>query len=159
MNRPPLRHKIPRDQVPAGEVLCKYCTAKCCRYFALPMDTPESEQDFDFIRWYLLHDRASVFLEDGVWYLLVHTECRHLQPDNRCGIYLTRPQICRDYSTVGCEYEDTYVYGGYFECPEQVQEYIEARFHSRPVNESFRSPRPGNLPIIQTFAPPPARTT
>ena len=24
--------------------------------------------------------------------------CPHLQPDNRCGIYQTRPQICRDYA-------------------------------------------------------------
>jgi len=24
--------------------------------------------------------------------------CPHLQPDNRCGIYDRRPQICRDYS-------------------------------------------------------------
>jgi len=40
---------------------------------------------YDFIRWYLLHDFATVFIDDGTWYLLVHTECRHLQPDNRCG--------------------------------------------------------------------------
>jgi len=28
---------------------------------------------------------------------LVFYRCRHLQDDNRCGIYETRPQFCRDY--------------------------------------------------------------
>ena len=62
-----------RDEVPAGDCLCDYCTAKCCRYFALPIDEPTEPKDFDFIRWYLLHDRATVFVEDDT---LVFT-CTH----------------------------------------------------------------------------------
>jgi hypothetical protein len=73
-----------------------------------------------------LHDRASVFVDDEVWYLLVHTTCRHLRDDNLCGIYETRPQICRDYTTDACEYEDDWVYDKYFETPEQIAEYAEA---------------------------------
>ena len=53
--------KIRREQLPAGEVLCQYCTAKCCRYFALPIETPESLEDWEFVRWYLLHEGATVF--------------------------------------------------------------------------------------------------
>ena len=30
-----------RKDVPKDQVLCDHCTAKCCRYFALPLDTPE----------------------------------------------------------------------------------------------------------------------
>lgn len=150
MNKPPLK-QLPREQLPKGEVLCKYCTAKCCRYFALPMDTPTDPGDFDFIRWFLLHDRASVFVEDGIWYILVHTECRHLQSDNLCGIYETRPQICREYSTKACEYEDSFVYERYFERPEQVQDYIEARFHADPAVDGFRTRRPTSLPIIRSM--------
>ena len=75
--------KISREDLQAGEILCEYCTAKCCRYFALPIDTPTDRKEFDFIRWYLLHDRATVFVEEGSWYLLVHTVCRHLQDDHR----------------------------------------------------------------------------
>jgi Fe-S-cluster containining protein len=132
--------------------LCDHCTAKCCKYFALPIDTPTETQDFDYIRWYLLHDRASVFIDDDTWYLLVHTTCRHLQSDNRCGIYFTRPQICRDYHTDACEYEDDWTYDHYFETPEQVEEYVEARFgrgklpNGRP--QSIRSPQPAGLPLI-----------
>src|SRR5687768_5829709 len=125
---PPAKPKFLRSDLKPGECLCDHCSAKCCKYFALHIDTPTSRDDFDMLRWFLLHDRATVFTEDGAWYLLVYTECKHLQPDNRCGIYDTRPQICRDYSTNDCEFEDDAVYDQYFEMPEQVAEYMEARF-------------------------------
>lgn len=141
--------KPSRDEVPSDEVLCAYCTAKCCRYFAMPIDTPETRQDLDFVRWYLLHERASVFIEDETWYLLVHTDCKHLQPDHRCGIYETRPQICRDYSTDNCEFDDDAVYEMYFETAEQVAEYMEARFESDDLS-NIRTPEPNPLPILQS---------
>ena len=134
--------KTHRDDLRADEVLCKYCPAKCCRYFALPIDTPESWKEFDYIRWYLLHERATVFVEDDSWYLLVHTRCRHLAADNLCTQYATRPQICRDYTTKNCEYEDDWVYERYLETPEQVEEYAEAVLGPRK-GRGFRSPKPG----------------
>lgn len=139
--------KPTREELKPNECLCDYCPAKCCRYFALPIDEPEAWADFEFIRWYLLHERASVFTEDGVWYLLVHTVCKHLQPDNRCGIYETRPQICRDYSTKDCEYDETWTYEHYFETAEQVYEYAEAVLPKKR-GESIRSPKPALLPIL-----------
>ena len=136
-----------REDLKPGEVLCDHCTAKCCKYFALPIDTPTRRKDFDFIRWYLLHNGATVFTEDDDWYLLVHAECKHLQSDNRCGIYETRPQICRDYTTDDCEFEDEWCYDRYFETPEQVAEYVEAVLpQKRP--EGIRSPRPPLLPVV-----------
>ncbi|HEV3339031.1 MAG TPA: YkgJ family cysteine cluster protein [Pirellulales bacterium] len=142
--RPP---KILREQVQPGDCLCNYCSAKCCKYFALPIDTPTRHKDFDYVRWYLLHDAATVFVEGEQWYLLVHTPCKHLQHDNRCGIYETRPNICREYSTESCEYEDDYVYDRYFETPEQVEEYVEAVLPPRG-QEGFRSRRPPLLNVI-----------
>lgn len=139
-----LKSKPRRDELKPGEVLCDHCSAKCCRYFALPIEEPKSRRDFDFIRWYLLHERASIFTEDDTWYLLVHTTCKHLQPNNLCGIYETRPQICREYSTKNCEYEDDWVYDRYFETPEQVAEYAEAVLPGR----SIRSPKPNPLKIL-----------
>jgi Fe-S-cluster containining protein len=140
---------ISRKDLKSGEVLCDYCSAKCCRYFAMAMDTPTERRDLDFIRWYVLHDGATVFTEDDTWYLLVHAECRHLQSDNRCGIYHTRPAICREYSTDNCEYDDRYVYDRYFETPEQVQEYMDAVFPEDADSAAgVRSPRPQLLPIL-----------
>jgi Fe-S-cluster containining protein len=143
------RTKPRREELGPDKNLCEYCTAKCCRYFALPIDTPEDWQDYDFIRWYLLHDRASVFTEEDSWYLLVHTSCKHLREDNFCGIYETRPQICRDYSTKNCEYEDDWVYDHYWETPEQVEEYAEAVMGPRRGG-SLRSPKPDPLPVVSS---------
>jgi uncharacterized protein len=141
-----VRTKPRREDLQPGQSLCDHCIAKCCRYFALPLDTPKRRKDFDTIRWFLLHDKTSIFVEKGTWYLQVHTECRQLLSDNRCGIYETRPQICRDHSTVNCEYEDDWVYDLFFEAPEQLEEYLEARFPKRGAE--IRSPKPG-LPIYQ----------
>jgi uncharacterized protein len=144
---PRLPKKLRREELPLGDCLCNHCSAKCCKYFALPIETPTTRQDFDYIRWYLLHGEATVFIEDGDWYLLVHTRCKHLRSDNRCGIYETRPQICRDYTIKDCEYEDDYVYDHYFETSEQVEEYVEAVLPGRDPAR-FRSRRPPLLPVI-----------
>lgn len=141
------RKKPSREELEPGEYPCEYCTGKCCRYFALPIETPTNRKDFDYIRWYLLHDRATVFTEDEDWYLLVHTRCKHLQPDNRCAMYETRPKICRDYKMDNCEYEDDWTYERYFETPEQVEEYMDAVLPKKP-GKSIRSPKPALLPVV-----------
>ena len=83
--------KFRREDLKPGEWLCSYCTAKCCRYFALPIDTPTTWQDFDYLRWFMMHGRVSLFVEGETWYLMVYADCQHLLPDNRCGTYETRP--------------------------------------------------------------------
>ena len=118
--------KIRRQDLPKDANLCEYCTAKCCRYFALPIETPTDLDDFNNIRWYMLHGRINVFVEDGDWYLLVLGDCQHLLPDNRCGIYEDRPTVCRTYTTDDCEFEDDAVYDKFFETPEQMWEDAEA---------------------------------
>ena len=143
----PLQFKPRREDLKPGECLCSHCPAKCCKYFALPLETPDTWKEFDYMRWFLLHDGATVFSEDQSWYILVYNQCRHLQSDNRCGIYETRPQICRDYTTNNCEYDDTWVYERYLELPEQVEEYAEAVMGPRP-RRSRRSAKPNLLPIV-----------
>ncbi len=139
--------KPARESLAPDEVLCDHCSAKCCRYFALPIETPVDREDFDFIRWYVLHDLVTVFAEGDDWYIMVHTTCQHLQSDNLCGIYETRPQICRDYTTDNCEYEDDWTYDKYFETPEQVQEYADAVLQLK-THGSIRSAQPNPLPIL-----------
>lgn len=82
----------PKDGPP-----CQLCPARCCNYFALHVDTPVTPEDHDYVRWFLMHEHVVVWRQDGDWYLEVRTRCKNLQPDNRCGIYDTRPQICREY--------------------------------------------------------------
>lgn len=140
------RPRFRREDVPAGECLCNYCIAKCCRYFALPIETPTTREEFDYMRWYLLHKGAAVFTEGDTWYLLVFADCKHLQPDNRCGVYETRPQVCREYSTDNCEFDDLYVYDRYFETPEQVVEFADALYPED--RDAIRGPRPALLPVL-----------
>ncbi|MEL7238972.1 MAG: YkgJ family cysteine cluster protein, partial [Planctomycetota bacterium] len=49
--------------------LCERCSALCCRQIALPLDNPEDAEDFDNIRWYLMHENVHVFVEDEQWYI------------------------------------------------------------------------------------------
>lgn len=138
---PPTKPK--RDELPPGADLCSYCTGKCCRYIALPIETPTTWSDFDSIRWYLSHDDISVFVESGVWYVMVHRNCRHLRPDHRCGIYEHRPQVCRDHKIDDCEYEDDYNYERLFETDDQIWEYAEAVLEpgAVPPAVAFGAPR------------------
>lgn len=108
------------------ENLCDKCAALCCRYIALPIDNPTDVRDYDNIRWYLMHENIVVFTEDGQWYIGIFTKCKHLQPDNRCGVYLTRPRICRGYDTTNCDYHGgEYNYDQLFTSAEQLREYAE----------------------------------
>jgi uncharacterized protein len=129
-----------RSEVPEGAALCDHCTAKCCRYFALPIETPETWDDFDHLRWYLLHGRVALFVEEGTWYLVVHADCKHIMADYRCGTYETRPAICRSYTTDACEFEDDACYEQFFESPEQIWEYAEAVLPVRPRDRSTGLP-------------------
>lgn len=138
------RFPIRRDQLPPGEVLCAYCTGLCCRYFTVALDTPTNWNDFDNIRWYMMHGRVSAYVDEGAWYLCVAADCRHLLPDNRCGVYEDRPQICRDYKTSGCEYDDRGVHERNFDTPEQIWEYAEAILPPRrPAPRSKKTGRNG----------------
>lgn len=113
-------------------VLCEHCTAACCRYIALPIDTPTTRRDFDDIRWFMLHEGVTAYVEDGDWYLNIVTTCRHLQADNRCGIYETRPRVCREYTTDNCEYHGgDYDFQHHFVSPADLEAYERAYFRLR----------------------------
>jgi Fe-S-cluster containining protein len=112
--------------------LCDQCSALCCRYFVLEIDTPETRQQYDDIRWYLVHQNVFVFIEKKKWYLGIYSRCKHLQADNRCGIYETRPRICREYSTDNCDYHGgEYDWEVLFSSAEQLWAYAEERLSER----------------------------
>lgn len=137
--------QLSRSEIPEGASLCDYCTGKCCRYIALPIDEPETWEDYDAIRWYLTHEDISVFVEDGSWYIMIFRECKHLQSDHRCGIYYDRPEICRDYSTENCEYDSDFTYEKIFEHDDQIWEYAEAVLGPENV---LRKTMKSVLPIV-----------
>lgn len=92
------------------------------------------------MRWYLLHNNVLIFVEDGDWYIQFNTPCRHLQSDNRCGIYVKRPTICRAYSTDECEYHaGEFEYEHLFTQAEQIEEYAKEFFRKRRERASKRA--------------------
>jgi Fe-S-cluster containining protein len=121
---------------------CDKCTGLCCRYFALPIETPKTKEDYDDIRWYLCHKDITVFVEDGDWYINIKNRCRHLSlKDYHCKIYDKRPRICRQYRHSNCDYvEGEYDYELYFTNDKQMQEYIKKKFgnaqHVAPASQN-----------------------
>ena len=109
---------------------CDKCIGLCCRYFALPIETPEDKEDYDDIRWYLCHKDISVFVEEGDWYININNKCRNLSvKDNSCRIYSKRPRICRGYRHSDCDYvEGEYDYELHFTSARQMEEYIKIKF-------------------------------
>jgi Fe-S-cluster containining protein len=145
--------KPARADLPPGACLCDHCVGKCCRYFCLQIDTPNTWDDFDSIRWYLAHGQTLVYVEGSKWYLVVGTWCGYLLADNRCAIYHDRPRICREYTTDECEYDSEWSFEKVFHTPEQVWEYAEAVLPPRRRRKAEATP-PG--PLV-TIGPPPAR--
>ena len=142
--------------------LCDKCSALCCRYFVLEIDTPETRSEFDNVRWYLVHENVFVFIEKKKWYLGIYSRCKHLQEDNRCGIYETRPRICREYSTDNCDYHGgEYDWTVLFSSAEQLAAYAEEQLAERALKrlkerrrkarEKVRKPQ---LTIARKPAPP-----
>ncbi len=124
-------------------ILCEHCTAACCRYIALPIDEPETRSDFEDLRWFLLHERVSIFVEDGDWYIAFQTPCRHLQADFRCGIYETRPKICRKYGTDNCDYHSgDYGWEHHFAGPEHLDEYLRTHPPEKPGRRRAKTRTP-----------------
>jgi Fe-S-cluster containining protein len=127
----------------SSSCLCDQCSALCCRYFVLEIDTPETRRAYDDIRWYLIHENVFVFIEKKKWYLGIYSRCKHLQTDNRCGIYETRPKICREYSTENCDYHGgEYDWDILFSSAEQLEKYgreklAEERAKARKKNRKL----------------------
>ena len=124
----------------AKKILCDKCNGLCCRYFALPIETPEDKEDYDDIRWYLCHNGITVFVEKGDWYINIKNKCKYLsEEDYSCKIYNKRPKICRGYTTRDCDLtEGEYDYELHFTNDRQMEEYIKIKFGNN-VKENPKS--------------------
>ena len=127
------------------ENLCDKCAALCCRYIALPIDNPTDVRDYDNIRWYLMHENVVVFVEEKQWYIGFFAKCKNLQADNRCGVYLTRPRICRTYTTDNCDYHGgEYQFSRLFTSADDLRSYAEEKL-GRSILPMKKKPKVGRL--------------
>ena len=104
---------------------CRKCGAQCCQYFCFQIDEPDDYDEFDDIRWFLLHKDVTVHIdEEGDWYISIANRCKMLGRDNRCKTYETRPTICRKYDMGNCdETGGDYGYDEHFKKPEDIDRY------------------------------------
>jgi uncharacterized protein len=111
---------------------CEGCEAKCCRYFALQIDTPRTKEDFEKIRWYLAHRDVTVFVEKRKWFLDVANECRYLTKEHGCAVYEKRPLVCREHSTYDCErVSDEFDHNVAFGSMEELDKYLKEKKRKR----------------------------
>ncbi|MET0389958.1 MAG: YkgJ family cysteine cluster protein [Polyangiales bacterium] len=82
-----------------------HCTAcgLCCTYVAIETDGPDTVKQATQLLWYVYHEGVSLYANGDDWMVQFDSTCVHLQPDYRCGIYHTRPHICREFSERDCE--------------------------------------------------------
>ena len=87
----------------ASDHPCAGC-AQCCHYIAIEIDAPTTMTEYDYLVWYLVHPGVSVFVDwEGSWFVKFETRCENLLPSGMCGIYETRPAICREFDWKECE--------------------------------------------------------
>ena len=114
-----------------SENKCSFCEGtKCCIYVTQEMETPRSISDFDHMLWQLAHQDMQVYKDEDGWFLIAMNKCQFLQKNGGCGIYETRPQICRDYSNDFCEYDEPAEkhFEYYFKTYQELDDYCRKRF-------------------------------
>lgn len=121
--------KIKQEIIPENK--CSFCPGtKCCSYVTQAIDTPRTMEDFDILVWQLAHKNMQAYKDEDGWFLMALNHCNFLQRDGSCGIYETRPQICREYSNDYCEFdappEDGFEF--YFQSYEELDKYCRKRF-------------------------------
>lgn len=128
MNKASAKHRT----IPiTPENKCSFCyNSKCCTYITQQIDTPRTKDEFDFLLWQVSHQNVQAYKDEDGWFLLFNTRCGHLQSDGRCGIYETRPQICRDYDNDYCEYDEPAEknFEIFFDSYETLLKYCRKRF-------------------------------
>lgn len=115
---------------------CRKCVAKCCRYIALQIDTPRSDEDFENTRWYIAHKKTAIFIDKKKWFLEVFTDCRYMTKGHLCSIYDKRPKVCREHANDACEFwGEEYGHDYYFHNLEELDLYIKERKERRRRKE------------------------
>ena len=101
---------------------CQDCGGKCCRYFCFEIDEPDTYEEFEDVRWYLLHEGVTVHIDDDDWFISIDNRCSMLADDNSCTAYDDRPLICRKYDLENCDQSGgDYGYDEEFTTPEQLE--------------------------------------
>jgi Fe-S-cluster containining protein len=140
------------QQKASGKFGCSQC-GLCCTYLAIEIDGPTSVKRATELLWYLYHQDVSLYLNDDSWMIQFETTCRHLTADRRCGVYATRPHICREFSEQECEV-NTGDDGQTFYTVAAFMDYLKKakpRIHKLVMKDYAPAPEPGEVERVHPF--------
>lgn len=84
---------------------CLKCKSLCCKYVTVDIPAPKYEEDYDEVRWYLLHKNVVIYkvYEEKNWRLEFQSFCEYQDNENHsCSKYSQRPDVCKEYTTEEC---------------------------------------------------------
>ncbi|HEX7481508.1 MAG TPA: YkgJ family cysteine cluster protein [Polyangiales bacterium] len=121
------------------------CTAcgLCCSYVAIEIDAPTTARRATQLLFYLYHEGVSLYASGDDWMVQFESRCKHLLPDRRCGVYETRPHICRDFSETDCEVNSDDDEGHTFYTTEALMAYLQIHY------------KRAHRELMKGYAPPP----
>jgi uncharacterized protein len=112
------------------KVVCRDCTAECCKHIGVPIDPPKSWSDFQAIKHYIAHEGVNCYLDvEGDWVVEFITKCGQLN-GNQCSAWGTTayPRICKEYDMETCVMnEEGEWWEILFKTPEDVDRYCESQ--------------------------------
>ncbi|MFC1697886.1 YkgJ family cysteine cluster protein [Nanoarchaeota archaeon] len=86
-------------------ITCDNCDGRCCRTFALHLQTPRTKEDYLDIKWILLHKPVKVYIDnEDDWLAMLDIPCSKLDlKTGACTDYENRPPMCRKSDLKDCE--------------------------------------------------------
>ncbi|MCK4916823.1 MAG: YkgJ family cysteine cluster protein [Candidatus Omnitrophica bacterium] len=105
---------------------CKKCSAICCKNLAVEINRPRNKFEVENLKWQLHFDTVKVYLHNRKWHQLVEGTCIYLSKDDRCTIYETRPDKCREHNPPECEFFGKY-YDIMFNNPQELTDYLKSK--------------------------------
>jgi Fe-S-cluster containining protein len=110
-----------------AEICAHQCQGRCCKYIVVKIPAPRTRIDHEEIRWWVAHEGISVHISQRKWYLQVFSRCSYLTPNNLCGAYEKRPDVCRDYEPNNCEFTAELNIQREFTTMEEYDQYLEEK--------------------------------
>lgn len=110
---------------------CSKCKKSiCCNSINQQVDAPRSLEDFDHLLWQVSHENINIFKDADGWFLHIHSRCQHLGDGGVCGIYETRPFVCRVYDNEHCELDTPIPEAAemFFSNHDEFEKYCRKRF-------------------------------
>ena len=106
---------------------CSKCKGECCKYITVDLVRPKDAEDWDEVKWMLLHKGVMVYKDyDNDWQVEVRTDCKFLDKKTyKCKIYSKRTQVCKDHGTHECEGNDEDFAKVIFKKPSDVDKYLK----------------------------------